>query len=169
MFARIDLTTIKRGILVFWAVWLTVVATTNVLDALRASGALPPSFRFASGNWGWINQTMDPLAVPRELQGLLFAGAILWEALAAALFWRAAAVYRGRPLAEERVAAGACGVNLALWCAFQVLDEVFLAYQPEAVHRTIFLSQLATLILLHLPSAPPPAEGPTSPGDLASR
>jgi hypothetical protein len=41
-------------------------------------------------------------------------------------------------------------VNLALWAAFRVLDEVFLVYQPEGVHRAIFMSQIATLLLLHL-------------------
>jgi hypothetical protein len=36
-----------------------------------------------------------------------------------------------------------------------VLDEVVLAYPPEAVHRAIFLNQLATLLILHLlPSSP---------------
>ena len=44
----------------------------------------------------------------------------------------------------------ACGVNLALWAAFQVLDEVFLAYQPEGVHRVIFISQILTLLMLYL-------------------
>jgi hypothetical protein len=98
---------------------------------------------------------MDPLGVPRGLQAVLFLGAVAWEALAALLFWRACRPFRGRPLAEEPAAVAACGVNLALWAAFQVLDEVFLAYQPEAVHRTIFLNQLATLLALHLlPSAP---------------
>lgn len=52
-----------------------------------------------------------------------------------------------RPAATPQPAAGpgaaaalACGVNLALWAAFQVLDEVFLASQPEGVHRVIFVS-----------------------------
>jgi hypothetical protein len=142
---------LRRLTLLFWAAWLTVVATTNVLEGLQALGAIPASFRFVSGNWRWINQVMDPLAVPRWLQAVQFAGVIAWEALAALLFWRAFATYRGRPLADERPAVLACGVNLALWAAFQVLDEVFLAYAPEAVHRVIFLGQLATLILLHVP------------------
>lgn len=142
---------IKRGTLLFWAAWLSVVAATNLLDVLRALDVLPPSFRFASGNWAWINQVMDPLGVPSLLQATLFAGAIAWEALGALLFWWAVATYRGRPLSREKAAAWACGVNLALWAAFQVLDEVFLAYQPEAVHRVIFVSQLATLLLLHRP------------------
>ena len=141
---------IKRTTLVFWAAWLSVVAATNVLDGLGAVGALPGSFKFASGNWRWINEVMDPLDVPRGLQAALFAGAIAWEALAALLFWRACRAFRGRPLAEEPEAVAACGVNLALWAAFQVLDEVFLAYQPEGVHRAIFLNQVATLLLLQL-------------------
>jgi hypothetical protein len=169
MFRRIDLTAVNRAVLFFWATWLTLVAATNVLDALRAAGVLPVGFRFASGNWGWINQVMDPLGVPRGVQAALFLGAITWEALAAGLFWRAGAAYRGRPVADEPAAVRACGVNLALWAAFQVLDEVFLAYQPESVHRVIFLNQLATLVLLCLaPGAGPrPPDGSPSDGPLA--
>jgi hypothetical protein len=141
---------IQRTTLVFWAAWLSVVVATNVLDTLAAAGGLPDWLKFTSGNWRWINQVMDPLGVPRGLQAALFAGAIAWEAAAAGLFWWAAAAYRGRPLAREPAAVYACSVNLALWAAFQVLDEVFLAYQPEGVHRAIFLNQVATLLLLHL-------------------
>jgi hypothetical protein len=144
---------INRTILFFWATWLSVVTTTNVLDGSRALGWLPESVRFASGNWSWINQVMDPLGVARSAQAALFLGAIIWEAIGAALFWRAVAMYRGRPLAQESAALLACGVNLGLWAAFQVLDEVFLAYQPEAVHRDIFVSQLATLLILHFSTA----------------
>jgi hypothetical protein len=75
--------------------------------------------------------------------------------LGAVLFWWAVATYRNRPLSQERAAVCACGVNLALWASFQVLDEVFMAYQPEAVHRVIFISQMVTLLTLHLlPTSP---------------
>jgi hypothetical protein len=146
--------TIGRLLLLFWALWLSVVAATNVLDALLAFGLLPATFKFASGNWAWINQVMDPREVPRTVQAVLFAGAIAWEAVAAALFWRAALSYRGGKLAAESPAVLACGVNLALWAAFQVLDEVVLAYQPEAVHRVIFLNQLATIVVLEMLGRP---------------
>jgi hypothetical protein len=144
----ISLAGIARIALLFWAAWLSVVVTTNLLNVLVAVGALPHSFAFTSGNWQWINQVMDPLAVPRGLQAIFFAGAITWEALAAVLFWRAAYTYGGRLLGQEREVLAACAVNLALWAAFQVLDEVFLAYQPEQVHRAIFLNQIATIVLL---------------------
>lgn len=150
MFDRINFGTLKRGVLLFWSLWLTVVTATNILNALRALGVLPETFKFVSGNWQLINQTMDPLGVPRALQAFMFAGVIVWEGLAAILFWRAFAAYRNRPLIQERMALVACGVNLALWAAFQVLDEVFLAYQPEGVHRVIFISQILTLLMLYL-------------------
>jgi hypothetical protein len=141
---------IKRIILLFWAVWLSVVVTTNTLNGLEVSGVLPQSFKFVSGNWQWINQVMDPLGVPRDLQAVLFVSVIGWEALAAILYWRAVVTYRGRPLTQEKATIYACGVNLGLWAAFQVLDEVFMAYEAERVHRVIFINQVLTLLLLHL-------------------
>lgn len=141
---------IGRLVLFFWAAWLSVVVTTNVLNGLQALGVIPPEFKFVSGNWQWINQAMDPLGVPRGLQAAMFGSAIAWEALAAVLFWRALATYRGRPLAQERAALVACGVNLALCAAFQILDEVLLTYSAEAVHRVVFISQIGTILLLQL-------------------
>ena len=144
------LVALKRGLLLFWALWLSVVVATNVLNSLQALSVLPASFKFVSGNWPWINQTMDPLGVPRVLQALMFAGVIVWEGLAAVLFWRAFAAYRGRSLLQEPTVIAACAVNLALWAAFQVLDEVFLAYQPQGVHRAVFANQLITVLALYL-------------------
>ena len=100
MFDRINLGTLKRGVLLFWALWLTVVTATNILNALQVLGLLPETFKFVSGNWQLINQTMDPLGVPRALQAFMFAGVIVWEGLAAILFWRAFAAYRNRPLVQ---------------------------------------------------------------------
>lgn len=157
---------LTRGVLFFWAAWFSVVVLTNVLDALVALGALSPSLRFVSGNWPWINRVMDPLGVPRRLQGFLFLGAISWEALAAWLYWRALARYDGRPLRQEREAFWACVVSLALWGAFQMLDEVFLAYETESVHRSIFVSQIATILLLHLLPAASRSDSPSQRSSL---
>jgi len=150
MLDQITLLGIKRTILLFWAAWLSVVVTTNVLNGLEVLGALPESFKFVSGNWQWINQVMDPLGVARDLQAVLFISVIVWEALAAILYWCAVVMYRGRRLTQEKATLCACGVNLGLWAAFQVLDEVFMAYEPERVHRVIFINQVVTLLLLHL-------------------
>jgi hypothetical protein len=149
-FGWLNFAWIKRGLLLFWALWYSVVVTTNVLNALQALGILPAGFKFVSGNWEWINRTMNPLGVPIMLQAFLFAGVIVWQILCAILFFVACARFRDRRFVEEKESLWACAVALALWGAFQVLDEVFLAYDPESVHRVIFIETILTMMFLQL-------------------
>jgi hypothetical protein len=44
---------LKRGLLAFWAVWLTVVCITNALDACKALGVLGDDWSFARGTTTW--------------------------------------------------------------------------------------------------------------------
>ena len=141
---------IRRGLLLFWALWLSVVVVTNMLNALVTIRVLPAGFVFSSGNWAWIGQTMNPLGVPVLLQAVMFVGVIAWEAAAAIAFWVAFARFRDRPLAAETVAVAACILNLSLWAAFEILDEVFLAYNPEGVHRAIFANMILTTLALYV-------------------
>jgi hypothetical protein len=150
LFGWINFAWIKRGLLLFWALWYSVVVTTNVLNALQALGILSASFKFVSGNWEWINQTMNPLGVPIALQAFLFAGVIVWEMLCAILFFVACVRFRSRTLVEEKESLWACAGALALWCTFQVLDEAFLAYDPERVHRMILIETILTMMFLQL-------------------
>src|SRR5215207_3909576 len=82
-------TTLKRGLLAFWAIWLSIVVLTNLLDALKALGALPAGWSFASGNWELMLKTTAIHGTPTWLTALLYLGVIAWEASAAALFWQA--------------------------------------------------------------------------------
>src|SRR5215470_7640817 len=150
LFEWISFAWIKRGLLLFWALWYSLVVTTNVLNALQALGILPTGFKFVSGNWEWINRTMNPLGVPIMLQAFLFAGVIAWQLLCAILFFIACSRFRDRRLVEETASLWACAVALALWSAFQVLDEAFLAYDPESVHRVIFIEAILTIMFLQL-------------------
>jgi hypothetical protein len=134
---------IRSGILLFWAAWFTVVALTNLLDALKALGFLPAGFTLASGNWALMLKVTAIHGTPASLVALLFLGVILWEAVAAALFWRAWAV-RGEAIATAFI------VGLALWAAFTLADEVFIAYPLEAVHLRLFAAQLLSLLAIRL-------------------
>src|SRR6266576_2639674 len=78
---------LKRSLLLFWAVWLTVVFLTNAADAMKAAGLLDESWAFASGNYGFVTQTTARYSVPAWANALMFAGVIVWEGLAAGLFW----------------------------------------------------------------------------------
>src|SRR4051812_13809660 len=79
---------LKRSLLAFWAVWLTVVFLTNLADAGKALGLLGESWAFASGNYRFLTETTARYATPAWLNAVLFAGVIAWEGLAAVLFWR---------------------------------------------------------------------------------
>lgn len=139
---------IRIGLLVFWALWLTLVFLTNLFDGLKAAGVLPGSWRFASGNYQAMGKVTGKYGTPGWLLGLLFAGVIVWELLAAALLWRAALTFGG---------AGGSGmmymaftVSLALWAAFILADEVFSAYEMSQTHWAIFIAQLVSLLAVGL-------------------
>src|SRR5690606_32313926 len=87
----ISLLTLKRGLLLFWAVWASVVTLTNLFDALKALGVLPADWEFASGNWDFLLEITARYATPHWLIAILFAGVIVWEFLIALAFWRALA------------------------------------------------------------------------------
>ncbi|MCE9533414.1 MAG: hypothetical protein K8T89_20165, partial [Planctomycetes bacterium] len=68
----------KRLLLLFWAVWLTLVVTTNITNALQALGLLPASFLFSSGNYQQIQAVTAPFGLPAAVAGAMFAGVIVW-------------------------------------------------------------------------------------------
>ena len=69
--ASLSLLTLKRGLLLFWAIWFSIVSLTNRLDALQALRVLPADSAFASGNWDVILSTAVIYATPRWLLVLL--------------------------------------------------------------------------------------------------
>jgi hypothetical protein len=146
--------TLKRLILLFWAVWLGLVVVFNVADALKALGVLPATFLWASGNYGAIQEVLAPFRMPHWLAGFLLAGVIVWEALCATLYaisgWRYRAS-RGRE--QPRLLVLTFAAALGLWAAFQIACEVFpseLAYRLGATHRLLFTETLATLLAVVL-------------------
>ena len=104
---------LKRGLLLFWAAWLTIVFTTNLLDGAKALGVLGESWAFASGNYAFMAQTTARYGTPVWVNAVLFAGVIAWEGLAAGLFWRASWAFRGDGEGRAAVcAASAAGLSL---------------------------------------------------------
>jgi hypothetical protein len=44
--AKLRFSSIQSGVVLFWAIWLTAVTTTNVFDAMKRVGALPRASRW---------------------------------------------------------------------------------------------------------------------------
>lgn len=144
-----SLVLLKRGLLFFWALWLSIVCATNVLDGLKALAVLPPTWSLASGNYAFMVKVTAIHQTPSWLVDMLFAGVVLWEALGALLFWRAFFKFRGLASGFAPVVL-AFSVTLALWAGFIIADEVFISYQVEDAHRSIFLFELVTLLVVRL-------------------
>jgi hypothetical protein len=55
---------LKRGLLLFWGVWLGVAFATNLGDGLRALGLLGEGWAFASGNYRLVGQATARYGTP---------------------------------------------------------------------------------------------------------
>ncbi len=140
---------LKRLLLFFWAVWLSVVFLSNLADAGKGLGLLGESWAFASGNGKLIQETTARYRTPVVVNAILFAGVILWEGISSVLFWRAALSFRGRGSARKAVYL-AFTTSLLLWGAFLIADEVFIAYPLESSHLRLFVAHLVTLLAIDL-------------------
>src|SRR6185312_16016692 len=114
---------LKRCLLLFWSLWLSVVFLTNVLDGCKALRLLNDNWSFASGNYRFLAETTACYGTPTWLNGLLFLGVIVWEGIAAVLFWLAWLRFRGEEESRRPLYA-AFTVSLMLWSAFAIADEV---------------------------------------------
>ena len=135
--------TLKSGVLLFWAAWFTIVVLADVFDVFKAGGIVPARWTFASGNWDLMIKVTGVHGTPVAVVALLFLGAVAWEALATLLFWRAWA-------AGGRGGVAAFTVSLALWAAFTLADELFIAHTLGPVHLRLFGLQLLSLLALRL-------------------
>jgi hypothetical protein len=143
----VDLSTLKAGLLFFWSLWLTLVLVTNVFDGLKQLGVLPDSWRWASGNFQAIAESVP---LPRWAVGLLFLGVIIWEAFGVVLFWSAFYGYGLVGSAGLVQVYTAFAVSLALWSAFMIADEVFRIYAYQSTHLLLFVGQLLSVLVIGL-------------------
>jgi hypothetical protein len=139
----------KRLLLLFWAVWLSVVFLSNLADAAKELGWLGESWTFASGNFKFIRSTTARYGTSDAVNGVLFAGVIVWEGVAGLLFLRAGWAFRGNGSGRKAVYL-AFTVSLLLWGAFLVADEICIAYPVESTHLRLFIAHLVTLLAIEL-------------------
>jgi hypothetical protein len=143
-----------RALLLFWAIWFSVVTASNGADLLREAGLLSPDWRFASGNYSLVAESVALYSVSRAWASALFALVLVAQLTASALFWRAALdaspfAPRARPGIMYAFLAG-----IGLFSAFLVFDEVLLIYRRlpnlETAHFAILCALLLSLSLIHL-------------------
>jgi hypothetical protein len=131
-----------------WAAYITVVTASNLSELLWSFGWVDWSFR--SGNLGYIHDATEIYFDSRAVNQLLLAGAMLWEATAAVLLWRAAALWLKRAPRVRSAAAAGLLVLSALWFAFAIGTEAFVAYDrgiDESAYWVLAAATLASLLV----------------------
>ena len=146
----LSLQPLKFGLLGLWAGWFTLVALTNVFDALKAARLLPRQWRFASDNYRRVRDAVAVYDATASLAGWLYAGVIGWQIVAAALLWRALVSSAAAGALLVGAVNLAFTVALAMWAAFLLSEEIFQQYRTEGKHLLFFIAQLLTLGALHL-------------------
>ena len=148
---NIKLAALKRGLLFFWAVWFSFVCLSNVLDGLKQLDVLPATWTYTSGNFALVLSVVQARGTPVWIAAMLFAGVMLWEGLCAGLFWRAALGFRGDG-ASRALAITAFASSVALWAAFCVTVEAFIAFEKisEGVFQTLLGTNLLSLLAVCL-------------------
>lgn len=147
-----EMTLIKQGIILFWAVWLSLVVLLNLLDVAKNLSLLPQTWKFNSGNFPFMQAVVKVYGTPNPLTWVMYISAIIWEIVAIFLLWSALGSFDPQHL---RLVNLAFLVNLALWAAFVVMDEIFLAFLVPGfnimeTHRSLFTANLVSLMAIHL-------------------
>ena len=141
---------LKLALLFFWALWFSIVFLTNVFSAMKAAGRLPPSWKFASKNYGMVVKAVSLYGAAPWVPRLLFLGVVAWQLVAAALFWYALVSSGAAGVLDMAAVNAACAAGILLWAAFMIADEVTLKYAMEQPHELLFVAQLASLVVMHL-------------------
>jgi hypothetical protein len=143
-----------RGLLLFWALWFSVVLASNIGDALREAGLLPAGWRFASGNFALLAESFSVYALPRSSAAAAFSLVLVLQLAAAFLFWRAACEPASRVLQAGASIARPFFPGIGLFGGFLVFDEILLIYRRfpnlETTHFVIFCALLLSLLSIHV-------------------
>src|SRR5438093_54117 len=115
---------LTRALLLFWAIWFSAVSASNAADGFREANLLPPSWRFASGNFALVAESLAVYSLSRAWATVLFSLVLVLQVAASFLFWLAAlgpdpVSPHARPKILHSFSAG-----IGLFCAFLVFDEV---------------------------------------------
>jgi hypothetical protein len=142
--------TAKLGLIAFWALWFGITFVTNLCSALKARRMLSQRWKFASENYRAVADAASVYDSTGRLAFFLFIVVLVWQFAAAILFAGAAALWWTSINMDRSAANAAFALGLGLWAAFMLADEIFLQYERESPHATIFIAQVVSWMALYV-------------------
>jgi hypothetical protein len=144
---------LKRLVLAFGATYLGMVCVTNLVNFAHAVTGTHGTF-LNSGNASYIASIVKVYSLPGWFDELFVLGAATIEGIGALLFVRALLRFRGEGTGVTE-AYQALAWNIAVWFAFIVGTEFFIAYPSESPFRELLgLGFLMTLVVTLVPDSP---------------
>jgi hypothetical protein len=138
----------KRLLLLFWAMYFTMVALTNFVDILDEFGVLHWVF-LNSGNFDYLVSVVKVYEVGPDLTKAMLVGAWLIEVTGGILFWRALLSYGRSPGGRLKGLTALCW-GVFVWTSFVFMTEFFVAYTAEAPFRELLMIMIACGIAVAL-------------------
>jgi hypothetical protein len=137
---------LKRLVLLAGAIYLAMVATTNLVNFAASVGHFHWVF-LNSGNAAYIMSITKVYSWPAWTADAVVLVAALAEGFGAFLFIRALLRYRGGA-AGLRAVWQALTWNVAIWLGFIVGTEFFVAYTSESPFRELLLIALVMPVII---------------------
>ena len=144
---------LKRLVLVFGATYLGMVCVTNLANFANVVAGTNGRF-LNSENADYVASIVKVYSMPGWFVDVAVLGAATIEGIGALLFVRALLRYRGGGAGVSE-AYQALAWNIAVWFAFIVGTEFFIAYPAESPFRELLgLGLLMTLVITLVPDSP---------------
>jgi hypothetical protein len=148
---RVSDYSLKRILLLIWACWSLFVTLSNICDGLKTLYILPASFKFVSGNFGYIQAATQIYSFPAWLNALLFIIVIAWEAAMCFFFFKSFFMFSE---VNPALIIKPFLFGITLFGGFLVSDEILITYDRlgaiEQSHLGFFTGLLISLLVMRL-------------------
>jgi len=138
---------LKQGIILFWALWFTIVTCSDFTSFLQMHQLIPDTFPFNSRNYDLIAQFLLVYGSHSHFfqQGISLV-ILLWALLITVSFW-VSFIFK----INDKFAYFAFNFSFSMTAFFILVDECFIKYDIEHGHLIRLSVQLLTfLVFMHL-------------------
>lgn len=136
---------IQHGIILFWALWFSLVFTSDFTNFLQKIRFLPETFTFSSKNYDLVGKSLSTYGIQHPRLTLwLFSIVTVWAFLTAISFW--IAFFASKSIGIY-ISYFSFLLSLSMSACFMLWHEIFLQYDLEHSLMIRFGFQLITLML----------------------
>ena len=141
---------LSHSIIVFWAMWSSLVAFTDSINFLQAIHRLPRTWVFTSSNYDLVVKSVSIYGLNYLFSITCFLLLVLFAWLIAVFFWRAAFTSKSNFERYLQNCYLAFLLSFAVEAFFILADEVFIQYGFEHGHMDRLGFKLITFLVFFI-------------------